>query len=233
MAPAHPSLLVCPGWNDHGKPQYERLRAVLEPRGWHCRRAGIPDADWDRGERKSESRADSLAQLLKDYDALAETPGTDAAAIGVLGFSYGAYEAAMLTASRSPAWLALRSPALYPDEDWTQPKEELDSDALQRYRRLRIRPGENRALACCAAFRGDVLLIESGCDEVIPREVIENYAEAFGNARSLTRRVLPGADHELSAEQHRAAYHALAVSWLAERWSERRFGMRAGDTRAA
>jgi dienelactone hydrolase len=224
MPSAHPSLLVCPGWKDHGKPQYERLRDALEPQGWHCRRAGIPDADWAPRARKSVSRQDSLQQLARDYDALADSPGADSGAIGVLGFSYGAYEAALLTASRSPAWLALRSPALYPDEDWTVPKEALDSDALERYRHLRITPGENRALACCAAYRGDVLLIESECDEVIPREVIQNYADAFGRARSFTRRVLAGADHQLTRPAYRAAYHALAVAWLGERWSAHRSG---------
>jgi dienelactone hydrolase len=182
-----------------------------------CLRAGIPDADTSGHERGTANRQDSLAQLLVDYAALIESAGNDPARLGVLGFSYGAYEAALLMGHRSPAWLALRSPALYPDAHWHMPKEDLHPQTLERYRRLRTGPGENRALACCAAYRGDVLLIESECDEVIPRTVIDNYADAFQHARSLTRRMLSGADHQLSDHRSRMGYHELVVAWLGEK----------------
>src|SRR3712207_7596311 len=45
------------------------------------------------------------------YDALAGRPGVDADAIAVVGSSYGAYLAAVLTSLRPVRWLGLRAPA--------------------------------------------------------------------------------------------------------------------------
>ena len=41
---AENALLVCPGWDDHGRPQYEKLKDELAGLGWACRRAGLPGA---------------------------------------------------------------------------------------------------------------------------------------------------------------------------------------------
>ena len=58
----------------------------------------------------------------------------------MVGSSYGGYLAAILTALRPVRWLALRVPALYKDEDWALPKQQLKKYGLAAYRRLAIRP---------------------------------------------------------------------------------------------
>ena len=61
-----------------------------------------------------------------------------------------------------------------------------------------------------ARFTGDVLLVESERDAVIPHPVIANYLEAFGHAAaSVTHRVIRGADHGLSEERWRRAHGAM------------------------
>jgi hypothetical protein len=65
---------------------------------------------------------------------------------------------------------------------------------LAGYRRGQVGFGENRALAACAAFKGDVLIVESEHDGIIPHPVIENYLTALRGAHSLTYRVIEGAD---------------------------------------
>ena len=103
------------------------------------------------------------------------------------------------------------------DSEWTTPKTALrKTQDLDRYRRQRIAPADNHALAACAAFRGDVLIVESGRDSVIPHEVIENYREALKGSKSLTYRVLDSADHALSDPACNEAYTTLLVNWLTE-----------------
>jgi len=71
-------------------------------------------------------------------------------------------------------------------------------------------------LRACAAFGGDVLIVESEHDSVVPHQVIVNYREACTRARSLTYRVIEGADHGLSEPKCQQAYTSLLVTWLSE-----------------
>ena len=59
-------------------------------------------------------------------------------------------------------------------------------------------------------------MVEAEHDEIVPHPVIENYVAALANARSLTSRVLAGADHGLSGKPAQKAYTAVLVNWLTE-----------------
>jgi uncharacterized protein len=133
-----------------------------------------------------------------------------------VGSSYGGYLAAVLSSLRPVRWLALRVPALYKDEDWALPKRGLNRDELAAYRRSPVGAAENRALGACAAFEGDVLIVESERDDVVPHPVIANYMAAFERAHSVTYRVIAGADHGLSEPPWQQAYTSLLVSWATE-----------------
>ena len=116
-----------------------------------------------------------------------------------------------------PPWLALRAPALYIDSDWDAPKLQLHrSQDLIAYRHSRVLPADNKALAACQSFEGDVLLIESQHDDIVPQTVLSSYREACTQSRSLTYRCLSGADHGLTAECDQRAYTGVLVKWLGE-----------------
>lgn len=166
--------------------------------------------------RETVTREENLADVVAAYDRLRAHPLVDPAAIAVVGSSYGGYLAAVLTGVRDVRWLGLRVPALYQDEDWHTPKAELRDHGLEAFRRRPVGPEENRALGACAAFAGDVLLVRSGCDEVIAAPVIHNYLAALGQVRSLTYRVIEHADHALSERPWQQAYASLLLGWLNE-----------------
>ena len=85
----------------------------------------------------------------------------------------------------------------------------MDRTDLNTYRLLSIKPAENRALEACANFLGDVLLVESQHDTIVPSSVTANYRTAFAQARSLTLRVIEGADHALSSPKLAEPIHVL------------------------
>jgi len=207
-----PGLLVLPGWDDNGRQQFEGFKACLERDGWICKRADLPDANWSTERRAALTRDEALRHVLYDYDDLAGQ--VFGGPVGVLGFSFGAYIGAFLAANRPVQFLILRSPALYPDEDWMVPKEQLDKNDLDAYRHEKHGSYDNKALDCCSRFSGDVLLIDSEKDEVIPRTVIASYETAFAGARSLTRHTLAMADHPLTDPAWQAEYRNFATDWL-------------------
>ena len=215
-ATAIPGVLCVHGWGGSQEQYLSRAREIAA--------LGCISLTFDlRGHAKDEpqqetvTREDNLRDVLAAYDELVTHPSVDAASIAVVSSSYGAYLAAILTTLRPVRWLALRVPALYKDAGWALPKKQLHKDAdLHAYRRRKVRPQDNRALKACAAFKGDVLIVESENDDTVPHPTIENYVEAAKHAHSLTYRVIEGADHGLSEEPAQRAYTALLVNWLTE-----------------
>jgi dienelactone hydrolase len=162
------------------------------------------------------TREENLADVVAAYDYLCALPHVKAGAIGVVGSSYGGYLAALLTAVRPVQWLALRAAALYRDADWTKAKGSLDRADLNAYRSQTISPAENRSLDSCSKFRGDVLLVESEHDSIVPHSVTANYRTAFAQAKSLTIRVIKDADHALSDVSSQNQYTSLLTNWVTE-----------------
>lgn len=168
-------------------------------------------------QQETVSREDNMRDVLAAYDELVSHPMVDASAMAVVGSSYGGYLAAILTTLRPVKWLALRVPAIYKDGGWALPKKQLHKDAdLHAYRLREVRADKNRALKACAAFKGDILIVESENDDTVPHQTIENYLEASRHAHSLTYRVIEGADHGLSQEPAQRAYTGLLTGWLTE-----------------
>ena len=166
--------------------------------------------------REEVTRQDGLNDVRTAYDFLASQPLINGDAIGVIGTSYGGYLSALLTRDRPVRWLALRVPALYPDDDWDTPKARLNKDVVRAYREQIRTPRDNRALAACEAFEGDVLIVESGDDDRIPTEVILSYQAAFKRASSFTHRIIPGASHALRDPADQRVYATILINWLEE-----------------
>ncbi|SAL03959.1 PGAP1 family protein [Caballeronia arationis] len=223
-----PGVLFVHGWGGNQEQYMERARQAAAL-GCVCLTFDLTGHARTQHEQETVTRETNLGDVLAAYDTLAAHPLIDRSSIAVIGSSYGGYLASILTSIRPVRWLGLRVPALYLDEGWDIPKRALHKEHdLVAYRRRIVASGENRALRSAADFRGDVLLVESERDEIVPHTVIASYLQAFLKAHSLTYRVIDGADHGLSDEGSQRAYTALVVNWLAEMIGGRRAGSR-GD----
>lgn len=217
VAPASvvPGVLFVHGWGGSQEQYLARAREIAAL-GCVCLTFDLRGHVGTEPQHESVTREDSLRDVIAAYDVLCGQRAVDASAIAVVGSSYGGYLAAILSSLRPVRWLALRAPALYKDEDWGLPKRQIDEGALAAYRRGAVSADDNRALRACAAFAGDVLLVESEHDDIVPHPVIANYRAAFEKAHSLTYRVIEGTDHGLSEEPWQQAYTALLVNWATE-----------------
>ncbi|KRG46726.1 permease [Stenotrophomonas panacihumi] len=211
-----PGVLFVHGWG--GKQQHNLVRArEAVGLGCVCLTFDLRGHEGWVSMRETVTRPQNLADIIAAYDHLASLPYVDPGAIAVVGLSYGGYLSALLTRERHVAWLALRSPALYRDAHWDAPKVALNREPdLMDYRRSEVAASENRALAACAQYEGDVLLVEAECDTIVPHQVMRNYANAFSRARSVTSRLLRGADHALTVKEHQQAYTRYLIDWLTE-----------------
>lgn len=210
-----PGLLFVHGWGGSQEQDLARARSIAAL-GCVCLTFDLRGHALTEAQHYTVTRPDNLRDVVAAYDLLTAQPSVDASAIAVVGSSYGGYLATLLTTERPVKWLALRVPALYRDEEWDTPKRKLDREDIARYRHGLVPAGENRALTACSHYRGDVLIVESERDDLVPHATILSYRRAFSQVRSLTYRMINGADHGLSDELCREAYSAVLTSWATE-----------------
>lgn len=215
-----PALIFVHGWGG-SEAQYRERAAHLAELGCLCLTFDLRGHGATSALHETVSRADHLRDVLGVYDLLAARADVDPARIGVVGSSYGGYLAAILTSLRAVRWLSLRAPALYKDPEFERPKRQLHLDPdLPAYRHRVVRPRDNIALWSCAAFRGDVLVVESEHDKVVPHPVIANYLTALAHARTCRHVLLGHADHGLSTEAWRQEYTEVLMAWFSARLAE-------------
>ncbi len=211
-----PGVLFIHGWGG-SQSQYRARAHQLAALGCVCLTFDLSGHEATYNRFTKVSRAANLRDVLAAYDHLVARPDVDPTAMAIVGSSYGGYLGAILTTERPVRWLAMRAPALYYDDGWELPKLQLHRDFdLRSYRRRLIATAENRALRACMKFTGDVLLVESEHDDIVPHPVIESYREACANCRSLSCEVIQGADHGLTEQVHQDAYVSLLVRWFGE-----------------
>ncbi|MGO4700535.1 alpha/beta hydrolase family protein [Dyella sp. 2RAB6] len=215
-APRMPAVLMVHGWGGSQR-QYRANAHKVAALGCVCLTFDLTGHVATASQRDTVSREENLHDMLAAYDFLAAHPLVEHDSIAVVGSSYGGYLAALLTERRPVRWLGLRAPAIYRDEDWAVPKRLLARvQGLAEYRRELIGAADNHALRACSRFTGDVLIVESEHDEIVPAPVLASYRKACARTHSLTYRVIRGADHSLGDEASREAYGSVLVHWLEE-----------------
>ncbi|MGF6552987.1 alpha/beta hydrolase family protein [Paraburkholderia youngii] len=225
---AVPGVLFVHGWGGSQEQYLERARQAVAL-GCICLTFDLTGHGRTQDEQQNVTRETNLQDLLAAYDALVAHPSIDRDAVAVVGSSYGGYLATILTELRPVRWLGLRVPALYLDDGWNTPKRALHVEHdLVAYRKRIVASSDNRALRAAARFGGDVLLVESEHDKIVPHPAIASYLQAFLNAHSLTYRIIAGADHGLSDDASQRAYTSLLVNWLTEMVAGQRAGDRGG-----
>ncbi|MGY6122526.1 alpha/beta hydrolase family protein (plasmid) [Paraburkholderia strydomiana] len=225
---AVPGVLFVHGWGGSQEQYLERARQAVAL-GCICLTFDLTGHGRTQDEQQNVTRETNLQDLLAAYDALVAHPSIDRDAVAVVGSSYGGYLATILTELRPVRWLGLRVPALYLDDGWNTPKRALHVEHdLVAYRKRIVASSDNRALRAAARFGGDVLLVESEHDKIVPHPAIASYLQAFLNAHSLTYRIIAGADHGLSDDASQRAYTSLLMNWLTEMVAGERAGDRGG-----
>jgi dienelactone hydrolase len=192
----------------HGKASsqkgYEdRARLVSDHLDAVCLTFDLSGHGGDAANLAHRSVYDHLEDVIAAYDALVSNGTVGRRRVGVSGASYGGYLAALSTAHRVVRRLILRAPSLVEDI------------VLPAPRRLRIVPEvatiELDSLAVLRRYPGDVLVVESERDEVIPASHIAAYLRACPGA---THQIIAGATHALTDPRWDEVFVNAIVEWF-------------------
>jgi len=146
---------------------------------------------------------DHLEDVIAAYDRLASHEAVDPSRVGVCGASYGGYLAALLTDHRAVKRLILRAPSLASDVNFPTQRGSSSVSAPV--------PDGFDSLKILARYVGELLIIESEKDEVIPPSYIAAYLRACPHAQ---HEMIPGATHALTSPSWDEVFVNSIVRWF-------------------
>jgi len=202
---SRPGVLFIHGQNSSQKAYEERARIASRDLDAICMTFDLSGHGYDAPNFERYSVYDHLDDVVTAYDYLAAHDALDQTRIGVCGASYGGYLAALLTAHRAVKRLILRAPAL--SKDIAFPVRPTAKGLPHEV------PDGFDSLQVLGRYPGEVLMVESENDEVIPASHITAYLLASPHAQ---HQVIPEAGHALTNPTWDEVFVKAIVNWFRE-----------------
>jgi len=213
MKSLNPAVLFIHGWGSSEANYVQRAEPITKF-GGICLTFDLRGHGQSEGDFETLSRADHLKDVLAAYDFLASQDGVDLERIGVCGTSYGGYLGSILSSRRKVAWLALRAPALYKNDNFMVPTAKLIEEDPRVFSQSGIKTEDNYALQAVSNFNGSVLVIESENDDQISHATIMNYIASLREETSHTYKIIKNADHSLSEKEWDLEFVEIITGWF-------------------
>lgn len=219
MKAKNPAILFIQGWTGDMRRSYGYARA-LSKLGCICFLFDVRGHGQSEGDIKKTTTREFLNDVVSAYDVVAKANGVDPNNMSVIGGSFGGYLGSILTTKRKVTNLALRVPADYRDAWFDKIKWEtsgVTTPEVWAFRKRLKKPSESMALAAMHKFNGNVLIVESEKDTVVPHETMVNYANAVSDKTKLTHIVIKGAPHSIKRGPFRDKVEKIYVDWFKNR----------------
>ena len=210
----NPAVLFIHGWTS-AQDRYTNQAKDLTGLGVVCLTFDLRGHGGSAGDINNQTRQDFLDDVTAAYDLLIKDNKIDPNNITVIGSSFGSCLAVLLARHRKVKNLILRVPANYPDA-LEGPIAKANQDEVYKSRHLGLQnPSNNMALAALHNFNGNVLIIESSKDEIIPHQTIEDYINAMEDKTKLDHIVMEGAPHSLTGSPElKKQAQGITRNWL-------------------
>lgn len=215
-----PGLIFIHGWESSKKGNTKRAQEISKL-GFICLTIDLRGHGDSEGTIDQFSRKDHLEDIKSTYQYLKNLDEVAEETIGIIGSSYGGYLSAVAANYLEFDCIVLRVPALYFDKDFDTPTDKLIKENPQAFTSSDLTEKNCLALKGIANFPGEIFIIESEKDEVIPHAVIENYLSVITDKRKLTYKIMKGAGHHFwNNPKLDKEYLNILKNWLKEKSSE-------------
>lgn len=177
-------LIVLPGYASSKARQKAHAKAMVEATGTSALVVDFSGHGNSPFNIRDTSPAQHFLELVCVYDWIKKHyPELE---ISISGSSYGGFLAAQLTRYRKLNNVILRAPAIYElsafYDIWAKRIDNEDAyiAQLKDYRKNTQELLKNPLLMDASSFRGRMLVVTHGMDEVVPSETTDAYIRAFG-----------------------------------------------------
>jgi len=205
-------LLVLIGYDSNRGKQQDLISSIVEGSGHSVLVfdfSGMGDSTFELDDTRP---AQHFLETIHAFDWLREKyPKAD---ISVIGSSYGGYMAAVLTEYRKFSKLILRAPAIYVAEAFYDLQPNVHTEEGRQIRSATDDLKKHPLLTQASNFKGKTMVVAHGRDDLIPVELTDAYAKAFG-ADTYTQ---PEFTHSLgdpsNPEDKFEEYQQAIANWL-------------------
>jgi uncharacterized protein len=211
--PKNVGVLLLHGWT--GRPN-EDAAEFLARHGYATITISMRGHGNSDGDIKLICAKNSLDDAIVAYDVLASKLPYNSPIV-VVGNSYGAYIAVLLSGVRGVRALSLRVPAIYPDGQLEKPKwgKGHEDPAINKWRNRSCNFSDNEALKLLHDFAGKIQIIEAEKDEIIPHQTIENYKNSVASSSQLTYNYMKDWKHSIGKNPEIAEqFGGVLLDWL-------------------
>jgi len=212
----HPAILFVHGWTGERKNSFQYAKSLAKM-GYICLLFDMRGHGTSEGDINKATIKEFFDDVLTAYDYLLKVKGVDKENISAVGSSFGGYLVTLLTTKRNIRRLVLRVPADYPNSDFEKSKMQTsggEDPAVYAWRNQPKKPGETFALEAICNFKGEILIIESEKDDIVPHQVMENYINAIKDESKLTHIVMENAPHSIKEGHFRDEVERILVKWF-------------------
>ena len=212
-----PGVLLIHGWESAQDRMFGLAEELMELE-YVCLTVDLRGHGKSEGDYKAYSRKEFLADVVAAYDFLSTQEEVNPEQIVSIGSSFGGYLSALLSAERNLSGMVLRVPADYRDAGFDAPhfSQRKESDHSEWKNRLHAHD-ETAALRAVHSFKGNVLVVESECDELVPKTTVESYRNAVSDESKVTYVVMKDAPHSISKyPEFQKEFAKIVISWLGE-----------------
>ncbi len=207
-----PSVVIFHGRGSNKKRYFDRAQSLAE-KGFLTLVFDFRGCGESDGKFSNQTIAKGFEDALAGYDFLVSHKLCDKNQIGVLGGSFGGYQAALLTEKRPVSSLILAAPAIYQDEWWNAVPEKMDPERKALYRQQAdIR--NTKAIKVIKKYSGQILIVEHENDEVIPKRITKVYYENTINSSLREKQIIKEAPHALHDQKYLTQSSEIITSWF-------------------
>ncbi len=212
----NPAILIIQGWTGLKENSFGYAEA-LSKLGFIC----LLCDSRGHGESEGDIETATMEDFTKDdqavFDFLTKLEGVDKENISVVGSSFGGYRAAFLTSKRPVKNLVLRVAADYSNDTFKIARAKAggsENPEVMEWRKKPRNPNETYALEALNNFNGNVLIIESENDDMVPHQTVENYKNAVKDKDKLTYVFMEGAPHSIKPGPFREKVEKIYLDWF-------------------
>ncbi len=211
----NPSILFIHGWTSEKKRSFQYAEALIKL-GFIVMLFDMRGHGISEGNINTATPKEFLKDCISAYDYFSSVKGVDKENISIVSSSFGGYLSCMLISERKVKNLVLRVPADYANDTFEKPKmgNAGENSDVFKWRLIPKKYIETFALQGLHDFDGDILIIESEKDTIVPHPIIQNYADAVKDKSKLTHIVMKGAPHSIKPGPFKKEVTKILVDWF-------------------